>query len=345
MKPILTIAIPAYNMEWCLEKNLSTYFSPDLEDDLEVIILNNCSSDRTSEIAQRFCKKYPKIFKQFNRESRGYGSSINAALKVAQGTYFRVIDADDWVDTEELKRFLQYLQNCDTDIVQTDYTIVDMQTGARILRAAQTFGINYETLYTDFSCAIKTLPAIHSTTYRTNLLRDHGFYMQDNTFFVDEEYIVLPFLYAKNIIYYPCNVYQYQVANPEQSTSPRNRGKYAEHRERVIKRLIQQYQQAKQAGSAKAAPFALEYCSTRIRAGVADHFTTLYIYVDDRKYGRTLANRWKESVYSWIDFRCRCKQIILYIFNMIRITPKKYEILKKRTTQFWSHIRCNIKIM
>lgn len=344
MKPILTIAIPAYNMEWCLEKNLSTYFSPDLEDDLEVIILNNCSSDRTSEIAQRFCKKYPKIFKQFNRESRGYGSSINAALKVAQGTYFRVIDADDWVDTEELKRFLQYLQSCDTDIVQTDYTIVDMQTGARILRAAQTFGINYETLYTDFSCAIKTLPAIHSTTYRTNLLRDHGFYMQDNTFFVDEEYIVLPFLYAKNIIYYPCNVYQYQVANPEQSTSPRNRGKYAEHRERVIKRLIQQYQQAKQAGSAKA-PFALEYCSTRIRAGVADHFTTLYIYVDDRKYGRTLANRWKESVYSWIDFRCRCKQIILYIFNMIRITPKKYEILKKRTTQFWSHIRCNIKIM
>lgn len=337
MKPILTIAIPTYNMEWCLEKNLSTYCSPSVGNYLEVIILNNCSIDRTAEIAQGFCQRYPLLFKQFNRNSRGYGSSINAALEAAQGTYFRIIDADDWVDTEELKQFLRYLQSCNADIVQTDYTVVDMQTGARTPWTAQTSGVDYETLYTNFSCAIKTLPTIHSTTYRTDLLRNHKFYMQDETFFVDEEYIVLPFLYAKSIIYYPCNVYQYQVANPEQSTSPRNRGKYAEHRERVIKRLIQQYQQAEQEDTTKT-EFALEYCYKRIRDGVADHFTTLYVYVEDRKKGRRMAVSWQHYIAQTVpDLLCPGKRTVLIFLNLLHITPTQYGYLKNAAAK---HIIC-----
>lgn len=329
MEPILTIAIPAYNMERCLEKNLSTYCSPKLEGNLEIIILNNCSEDRTSEIARDFCQQYPQLFKKIDRDSRGYGASINAALKVATGKYFRIIDADDWVETKELEHCLQYLNDCDADIVQTDYTIVDMQTGEKWEKAARNCGINYETVYTDFSYAIKTLPAIHSTTYRTELLRIHGFKMQDKTFFVDEEYIVLPFLYAKSIIYYPCNVYQYQVANPEQSTSPRNRGKYADHRERVIKRLINQYQLTRQTDD-MTVPFALEYCEMRIRAGVADHFTTLYIYVEDRRRGREMAKKWQHYIAKTApDFLCPGKETILHILNLLHITPIQYGLLKE----------------
>lgn len=327
--PILTIAIPTYNMEWCLKKNLSTYCIQDLDLPLEVIILNNCSSDRTLEIAQDFCQKFPQIFKLCNRTTKGYGSSINEALKIARGKYFRIIDADDWVDTEELQQFLRALKHFDADIIQTDYTIVDMQTGKRIPKIAQRNEIKYGIMYSDLSCALKTLPAIHSTTYRTKLLREHGFYMQDETFFVDEEYIVLPFLYAETILYLPYNVYQYQVSNPEQSTSPRNRGKYAEHRERVIKRLVNEYQKAN-LENIITVPFALEYCARRIHAGIADHFTTLYIYVENRKQGRAMAKNWNHYVCQTIpDFRCPCKQSILLLLNFLHISPTQYGYLKK----------------
>ena len=58
---------------------------------------------------------------------------------------------------------------------------------------------------------MKTLPSIHATTYRTDLLREQEFYMQDNMFFVDEEYVILPYLRAKSVLYLPFDVYRYQV--------------------------------------------------------------------------------------------------------------------------------------
>lgn len=341
--PILTIAIPTYNMEWCLKKNLSTYCIQDLDLPLEVIILNNCSSDRTLEIAQDFCQKFPQIFKLCNRTTKGYGSSINEALKIARGKYFRIIDADDWVDTEELQQFLRALKHFDADIIQTDYTIVDMQTGKKIPKIAQRNEIKYGIMYSDFSCALKTLPAIHSTTYRTELLREHGFYMQDETFFVDEEYIVLPFLYAETILYLPYNVYQYQVSNPEQSTSPRNRGKYAKHRERVIKRISSEFMtwtQLHPLSNTAKSTHAEEYCAYRIMSSVADHFTTLYIYVDNRKMGRILAKRWKKDLSFWIDFRCEIKIMVLSILNLTKITPVQYIKLKGVVKRLRGHLEC-----
>lgn len=316
-------------MEWCLEKNLQTYCDEACKNKLEVLILNNASEDRTAEIAQTFCKKYPEIFILHNRDSRGYGSSINEALSCAKGTYFRIIDADDWVDTKELVRLLARLESCQADVVQTNYTVVDMQSGKKLPQQACADGLQYETVYTDFKYALHTLPAIHSTTYRTELLRKNNFFMQDKTFFVDEEYIVLPFLYAKNMVYYPENVYQYQVANPEQSTSPKNRGKYAQHRERVIKRLISELENIRHQ-NIQLTPSAWEYAQKRISSGIADHFTTLYIYVEDRRQGRKWASNWQLYVLQHKDFVIpRRKCVCLLLLNLFGVDPKKYMFLKK----------------
>ena len=126
----LTIAVPIFNMEWCLEKNLSTYDDPRLAGKVEVICLNNASEDGSKAIVEKFVAARPEIFRLMDRDSRGYGSSINAALDAAKGRYFRIVDADDWVDTEDLVKLTAALEDCRADVVQTDYEIVDMQTGA-----------------------------------------------------------------------------------------------------------------------------------------------------------------------------------------------------------------------
>ena len=288
---ILSIAVPTFNMERWLEKNLATYADKRLSGRMEVLCLNNASEDRSKEIMEKFACAMPEIFRIFDRDSRGYGSSINEAIASAKGVYFRIVDADDWVDTEALVQLVDTLENCSADVVLTDYQMVNLQTGEYFPVTASKYQVPYGSMQNNFCYAKQTLPSIHNTAYRTQLLREHGFFMQDKMFFVDEEYVILPYLWAKTVVYYPYDLYRYQVADPNQSTSPVNRAKYQDHRERVLRRLIHAYTQAEQEGAGKD---ALDYCYERIRRGVGDHFTTLYLYVENRKEGRRLACAWDE---------------------------------------------------
>lgn len=327
-QPVLTIAVPTYNMEQCLDKNLATYRDSALKERLEVLCLNNASADSSKTIIEKYVHDCSEIFTLVNRPSRGYGSSINQAIDQARGTYFRIVDADDWVDTSELIKLVDELEDCTADIVLTDYQIVNMATGEATPVRAGEQGIEYGKVFTDFAGPIRTLPSIHGTTYRTGFLRECGFQMQDEMFFVDEEYVVLPYLAAKTVVYYPFDIYRYQVANPAQSTSPKNRAKYWAHRERILKRLICEYQRAENADPSDP---ALSYCFERIRRGVGDHFTTLYIYVEDRKEGRCLAKAWQ----GWLETKAgafwtsaKQKATILHLVNLLHFSLSRYQRLK-----------------
>ncbi len=287
--PVLTIAVPIFNMEWCLKKNLATYNDPRLIGRGEVICLNNASEDGSRAIIERFVSERPEIFRLMDRDSRGYGSSINAVLAAARGRYLRIIDADDWVNTEDLVRLASALEACEADVALTDYRIVDMSSGAETLVRAGDEGVPYGELLTDCCWPGVTLPSIHNTSYRTGLLRECGFEMPDQRFFVDEQYVILPYLQANSIVYFPYDVYRYQVANPQQSTSPKNRAKYLAHREENLKDILAEYTRVCREDPQNA---ALSYCRDRLLRGIGDHFTTLDIYVEDRKDGRAMAANW-----------------------------------------------------
>jgi glycosyltransferase involved in cell wall biosynthesis len=327
--PLLTVVIPTYNMSMWLERDLATFCDTRFNTRLEVIIQNNASEDDSGVIAQGFCDKYPAIFTLNNRNSRGYGSSINDGLAQAAGVYFRIIDADDWVETDELARFLDFLETCTSDVVVSDYHIVNMQTGEHTSVRAADKGIPYYYRTSSLTACKAFLPSIHALTYRTSLLRDNGFIMQDMLYFVDEEYVILPFLNVKSVIFTDCSVYRYQVANPEQSMSPKNRAKYREHREKVLRRLLRDYEIAERNG---ASDEALSYCRERIVRGVGDHFTTLYIYVQDRKSGYKEAEAWisfLQSDYSPFWEASKAKADKLRLLNQFNLTLKQYEFLKR----------------
>ena len=189
-------------------------------------------------------------------------------------------------------------------------------------------GVVYGKIYRNFQPCMKTLPSIHATTYRTDLLREQEFYMQDNMFFVDEEYVILPYLRAKSVLYLPFDVYRYQVANPSQSTSPQNRAKYYQHREKILQRLIQTCTMETRGRT----DGALEYCRLRVQKGIGDHFTTLYMYFEDRQRGREEASKWSGFLKSCPSkefyLGTRQKAWILRCLNYLHISLKEYERLK-----------------
>ena len=122
---ILTLAVPTYNMEPYLEKCVRSCMC-DNKHLLEVLIVNDGSTDGSSTIAHKLQSEYPEIVTVIDKENGNYGTCVNRAISEAQGKYFRMLDADDWANTDALNSLLDKLQTCDADCIVTiseDYVL------------------------------------------------------------------------------------------------------------------------------------------------------------------------------------------------------------------------------
>lgn len=116
MEKILTIVIPTYNMQDYLCRCLDSLIVPEEQmKQLEVLVINDGSKDNSSAIAHEYQDKYPDTFRVIDKVNGNYGSCVNRGLKEAMGKYIKILDADDWFDTNTLESYLKYLllQNCD----------------------------------------------------------------------------------------------------------------------------------------------------------------------------------------------------------------------------------------
>ena len=103
----ISFAIPCYNSESYMDKAIESILKGG--EDVEIIIVNDGSKDRTSEIAHQYEEKYPSIIKAVDKENGGHGDAVNTGLKHATGLYFKVVDSDDWVDEDSLMKILETL--------------------------------------------------------------------------------------------------------------------------------------------------------------------------------------------------------------------------------------------
>ena len=237
---ILTVCIPSYNAQVFLDRCIYSLINHDMAPFMEVLVVNDGSSDFTPMIGAEYEKRYPGIVRVINKENGGHGSTINAAIKQAKGKYFKNVDSDDWVDSKNLSELIKYLSDCnDIDAVSSDYDEVDLMTGEETpMRAGKS--IEYGRIYTfaeiDPNDAYFT---IHSVTFRTEILKKMNMELQHHTFFVDCEYILFPVPYINRFVFLEPSVYKYSRGNPEQSVDIVNMVKRYDHHERVVKRCIE----------------------------------------------------------------------------------------------------------
>ena len=110
---LLSIAIPCYNSEAYMEKCIESLLKGG--EDVEILVVNDGSSDRTAEIADAYAEKYPTIIKAVHQENGGHGEAVNAGIRNATGLYFKVVDSDDWVNEEAMQRFCIHWENSCVD--------------------------------------------------------------------------------------------------------------------------------------------------------------------------------------------------------------------------------------
>lgn len=237
MDKLLTITVPSYNVEKYLEETIPTFLRKEVLDDIEILLVNDGSKDNTAVIGKKLEESYPGTVFLVNKENGGHGSTINKGIELAHGKYFKVVDGDDWVDSDEFVKYIELLRKTDTDLVMTPYKTVNQDSGEVIL---QTFtGIKYNFEY-DFAGIIETLGdqyQMHSTTFKTEILRKIP-KISEHCFYVDQEYILYPLQYLKNVIFYDCPIYQYRIGNADQSVSRKNQQKNRNMHRRVIENLM-----------------------------------------------------------------------------------------------------------
>ena len=107
-KKILTITIPCYNSQDYMKKCVDhALLGGEL---VEILIVDDGSTDDTAKIADAYAEKYPTIVKAIHKENGGHGDAVNTGIAHATGVYFKVVDSDDWLDREAYKQVLKVLK-------------------------------------------------------------------------------------------------------------------------------------------------------------------------------------------------------------------------------------------
>lgn len=220
---LLTFAIPCYNSEAYMEKCIESILPGG--EDVEILIVNDGSKDRTAEIADSYERKYPTICKAIHQENGGHGEAVNAGIRNATGLYFKVVDSDDWVDPEAYAKILDKLRELaggDTQLDMLMANYVYEKEGAKHKKVMRQTGVPTDRLFgwSDVKHFFKGhYILMHSVIYRTKLLRECGLELPKHTFYVDNIYVYKPLPHVKTMYYMDVDFYRYFIGRDDQSVN------------------------------------------------------------------------------------------------------------------------------
>lgn len=236
---VLSIVVPAYNMEAYLEKCLASIAEAEQLDKLEVMVVDDGGTDGSLAIAQEYARHYPASFRAIHKPNGGHGSVINYGIAHATGAYFKVIDGDDWVDPEALDGLITLLESTDADIIASDYYLVDDRTEKTLeRRRAAVDACRYATAHPISALGEEGVLKIHSLTVRTALLTDNAVRVDEGCFYEDAEFSIYPLAFAATILFDDHGVYHYRIGRAGQSVDPERIKRNKDHHTRIMMALL-----------------------------------------------------------------------------------------------------------
>lgn len=245
MDKILSIIIPAYNVEKYLRKCLSSMEVKEILDDVEVLVISDGSTDSTVQIAMEYVNKYPGTYYLYEKENGGHGSTINYGIRHANGKYFKVVDGDDWLNTPKLSEYVNMLKNRYEDIIASDYLCIQDVT-EKILD--EKYAADDKSQYTK-TCYISqgqihNVIKMHSMTIKTVFLKNQGIDIDEHCFYVDAEYITYPIVQTDSVYFYNEFIYMYRLGRNGQSMDIKSMQKRRDQHMHVLESLLRFYENA-----------------------------------------------------------------------------------------------------
>lgn len=221
----ISFAIPCYNSEAYMEKAINSILIGGGED-VEILIVNDGSSDGTQKIAERYQEKYPTIVKAIKKENGGHGDAVNCGLQHATGKYFKVVDSDDWVDKDSLLKILDAVKgfveaDSEVDMVIANYVYekVGMEH-KKVIRYNNVLPESQIFRWDDIGrFRLDQYILMHSVIYRTEMLKLCQLELPKHTFYVDNIYVYYPLPHVRTLYYLNVDFYRYFIGREDQSVN------------------------------------------------------------------------------------------------------------------------------
>ena len=207
--PKISIIIPVYNSENYIERCMESLVNQTLED-IEIIVVDDGSTDNSYSILERFAKKDSRI-KIIQQENAKQGAARNNGLRNALGDYITFVDIDDWISLDFCEKMLSTIEKTGADFV--------VSSAYRIKSNGKKRKYTYydeEKIYTEQNDIIKTIKipetwSVWSKLYKKEIL--NNIFFEEGTYYEDIEFLLKAVNNTKKIATVP-NTYYYYFSNP-----------------------------------------------------------------------------------------------------------------------------------
>ena len=236
---LISFVVPSYNASKYLNKVIPSLLVGG--DDVEIIIVNDGSKDNTLEIARDYERKNSNVI-VIDKENGGHGSTINEAIKVATGLYFKCVDADDWLDKDALLSLLDKIKsdiknNKSPDLYLTNFVYENVAKNEQdVWSLKKYFKVGEIVTWQDIKpFNVKDFLMMHMFVYKLDILKQSKLSLPLHTFYVDNLYVYKPLYYVNSICYLDLDLYRYYVGRSDQSVSFEQVDLKYDHQIRVFK--------------------------------------------------------------------------------------------------------------
>ena len=180
---LITFTVPCYNSAAYMDRCIKTLLPAGEE--AEIILVDDGSTDDTGKVADAYAEQYPDIVRVIHQENGGHGEGVNQGIRHATGLFFKVVDSDDWLDTEALAKVMEVLRryaDAETplDLLMANYVYEHVADNTR--NVVDYTGILPEGRIFHWDEIGKFPPnkniLMHSVIYRTEVLRASGMELQ-----------------------------------------------------------------------------------------------------------------------------------------------------------------------
>ena len=179
----ISVIIPVYNGEKYLKRSIESVLEQSVKD-IEVLLLDDGSTDDSLNMIQEYEKKHPDIIKVFSHSNMGVANTRNKGVTLASGKYVMFLDQDDFFDPEYMQTFLDAAEQNDADVVIGGYRRPDKDGRIKItVRPTNEEYIKYKNL--------QAWAKIH----RTEFLRENNIVLFANSIGED-----IPFTLRENAL-------------------------------------------------------------------------------------------------------------------------------------------------
>ena len=236
----VTFAIPCYNVEDCVSKCLDSILAAGMNDDIEILAINDGSKDGTSALLHSYQEKHPNTMRVIDKINGGWGTVVNMAVQEAQGKYFKEIDADDWVATQNIPTYVQKLKELEVDYVANsfqEYYINTKEVKECSFDEHLCNKVHEVKQFWEKHPGAWGFP-IHCITYSTRFIRDINLTVGPR-YYTDFEYFLKSMPYVKTLYMTNLDITIYARGNDEQSTGAKGYAKHYHDMAALVLRLAQ----------------------------------------------------------------------------------------------------------